>query len=78
MHKTKNKDEQSLSIGTQNIRNSSLSYQITDSLNAMLTTNTVNKRIVKNPENRMENGNNKYVNQSLLAQKILVASQFEG
>jgi len=44
--------------------NSSLSYKITDSLDAMLTYTQYGKqKSRKNPENRMENGNNTYVNQ---------------
>ena len=65
MHKTKNKDTgNSLSIVPKYTLNSSLSYQITDSLDAMLTYTQYGKqKSRKNPENRMENGNNKYVNQ---------------
>ena len=65
MHKTKNKDTgNSLSIVPKYTLNSSLSYQITDSLDAMLTYTQYGKqKSRKNPENRMENGNNKYINQ---------------
>ena len=65
MHKTKNKDTGNpLSIVPKYTLNSSLSYQITDSLDAMLTYTQYGKqKSRKNPENRMENGNNKYVNQ---------------
>ena len=65
MHKTKNKDTGNpLSIVPKYTLNSSLSYQITDSLDAMLTYTQYGKqKSRKNPENRMENGNNTYVNQ---------------
>ena len=65
MHKTKNKDTgNSLSIVPKYTLNSSLSYQITDSLDAMLTYTQYGKqKSRKNPENRMENGNNTHVNQ---------------
>ena len=65
MHKTKNKDTgNSLSIVPKYTLNSSLSYQITDSLDAMLTYTQYGKqKSRKNPENRMENGNNANVNQ---------------
>ena len=65
MHKTKNKDTGNpLSIVPKYTLNSSLTYQITDSLDAMLTYTQYGKqKSRKNPENRMENGNNTYVNQ---------------
>ena len=65
MHKTKNKDTGNpLSIVPKYTLNSSLSYQITDSLDAMLTYTQYGKqKSRKNPENRMENGNDTYVNQ---------------
>ena len=65
MHKTKNKDTgNSLSIVPKYTLNSSLSYQITDSLDAMLTYTQYGKqKSRKNPENRMENGNGKNINQ---------------
>ena len=65
MHKTKNKDTgNSLSIVPKYTLNSSLSYQITDSLDAMLTYTQYGKqKSRKNPENRMENGNDTHVNQ---------------
>ena len=65
MHKTKNKDTgNSLSIVPKYTLNSSLSYQITDSLDAMLTYTQYGKqKSRKNPENRMENGNDKNINQ---------------
>ena len=65
MHKTKNKDTGNpLSIVPKYTLNSSLSYQITDSLDAMLTYTQYGKqKSRKNPENRMENGNNTHVNQ---------------
>ncbi len=65
MHKTKNKDTGNpLSIVPKYTLNSSLSYQITDALDAMLTYTQYGKQTSrKNPENRMENGNNSHVNQ---------------
>ena len=65
MHKTKNKDTgNSLSIVPKYTLNSSLSYQITDSLDAMLTYTQYGKqKSRKNPENRMENGDDKNINQ---------------
>ena len=65
MHKTKNKDTGNpLSIVPKYTLNSSLSYQITDSLDAMLTYTQYGKqKSRKNPENRMENGNDKNINQ---------------
>ena len=65
MHKTKNKDTGNpLSIVPKYTLNSSLSYQITDSLDAMLTYTQYGKqKSRKNPENRMENGNGKNINQ---------------
>ena len=65
MHKTKNKDTGNpLSIVPKYTLNSSLSYQITDSLDAMLTYTQYGKqKSRKNPENRMENGDDKNINQ---------------
>ena len=65
MHKTKNKDTGNpLSIVPKYTLNSSLSYQITDALDAMLTYTQYGKQTSrKNPENRMENGNNSHINQ---------------
>ena len=72
MHKTKNKDTGNpLSIVPKYTLNSSLSYQITDSLDAMLTYTQYGKqKSRKNPENRMENGNDKYVNQLVGSEDI--------
>jgi len=65
MYKTKNKDTGNpLSIVPKYTLNSSLSYQITDSLDAMLTYTQYGKqKSRKNPENRMENGDDKNINQ---------------